>query len=59
MSNWVIAFLFGLGASAWIYAKLARSNGNATPSQNVAGAAIAGIIAFVFVFTLLEYVLNL
>ena len=59
MSNWMIALFFGVGIAGWTYAYLARSNGNAVPSTNFGGAAIAGVLMFTFLFTLMEYVLGL
>ena len=58
MSNWLIAFFFGAGVAGWAYTMLARTTGNSVPSQTFGGAAIAGVLAFVFLFTLLKYVLG-
>ena len=58
MSNWLIALFFAIGVTGWVYTKLVRSNGNASPKQDIGGAALAGVIAFVFLFTLLKFVLN-
>jgi hypothetical protein len=54
----MIAFFFGLGTAGFAYTKLVRANGNPSPSQDLGGAAVAGLVAFVFIFTLLKYVLN-
>ncbi|HEX8182941.1 MAG TPA: hypothetical protein VF575_05075 [Candidatus Saccharimonadales bacterium] len=58
MPNWLIALMFGLGVAGWTYTKLVHANGNPTPSQDLAGAAIAGTFAFIFLFTLLKFVFN-
>jgi hypothetical protein len=58
MSPIMIAFFFGLGTAGFAYTKLVRANGNPSPSQDLGGAAVAGLVAFVFIFTLLKYVLN-
>jgi len=59
MSNFMIALFFGLGVGGFVYSKLVRSNGNPTPYQNLSAAAIAGVLAFVFLFTLLKFVLDI
>ena len=58
MSNWMISAFFAAGVAGWSYTMLVRSNGNPIPSQNYAGAAIAFVVVFVLLWTLLEYVLN-
>lgn len=54
----MISFFFALGVAGWSYTKLVRANGNPTPVQDLGGAAIAGVLAFVFLYTLLTYVLH-
>ena len=58
MSNFMIAVFFGVGVSGWAYAKLVRANGNPSPYQDLTAAAIAGVLAFGFLFTLLKFVLG-
>lgn len=58
MSSWLLAFLFGLGVGTWTYLKLAHSNGNANPQSNMMLGALAGVIVYLFVFSLLKLVLN-
>jgi hypothetical protein len=55
----MICAFFAVGSAGWLYSVLVRSNGNAVPSQNYAGAAIGGVVVFILMFTLLKYVLGL
>lgn len=54
----MIALFFGVGVAGFAYTKLARSTGNSTPSTTFGGAALAGVLAFIFLFTLIKYVLH-
>lgn len=42
MSNWIIAFLFAIGCSAWVYAKMMRK----TASESVSSLVVAGVVFF-------------
>jgi hypothetical protein len=56
-SNLTIAFLAGVGFSAWVYSKIMRSTGgNTTNSVVVAGGA--GLVLFLVVITFLQIVFN-
>ena len=59
MSDWVVSLFFGVGVSGWAYAKLVHANGNPTPYQDLGGAAIAGVLAFVVFFTILKSIMSL
>ncbi|MCA9347780.1 hypothetical protein KC867_00040 [Candidatus Saccharibacteria bacterium] len=57
MSNVMVAFLFSLGASAWIYTKMMKSNGGQTKSA----LTVAGVVAFIlflFLLTVLDKLTN-
>ena len=58
MSPWIIAGLVGVGTAGFIYAQLVRANGNPTPGMDLGAAAVAGIMIFIVIYTLLKYVLN-
>lgn len=58
MSALMISFFFGLGLSGFVYAKLARANGNGDSKQNMIAAVIAGALAFIVIFTLCKYIFN-
>lgn len=58
MSNWVVSLLFAVGVAAWTYAKLSRATGNSSPYNALGGAAIAGVLAFTVLFTLMKFILN-
>lgn len=58
MSAFLIALLFAVGASAWIYTTLGRRTGGGNQQNAFIGAAVAAVLIFLFVFTFLKYVLN-
>jgi hypothetical protein len=51
--------MFGAGVGAWAYAKLSRSVGAGNQRNAFIGGAIAGLVVFIFFFTLFKYVLNI
>lgn len=46
MANWVIAFLFAVGVTVWVYAKFMHKTGNNSQSSIIA-SAIIGVLLFV------------
>ncbi|MEI8187400.1 MAG: hypothetical protein WCG30_00455 [Candidatus Saccharibacteria bacterium] len=57
MSDFVISFMFALGAGAWIYSKVMRTTGSQVkPSLMVSGTA--GVLIFVVLFYLLSTILH-
>jgi hypothetical protein len=58
MPSWLISLLLAIGVTTWAYNKLARANGNATPSSNLILAGVGGFVVFLVVFSLLKLVLN-
>lgn len=48
--------MFAIGSGAFAWTKLARGTGNADPKKVAASAAVVGIIAFLFFFSLLNLV---
>lgn len=59
MSAFLIALLFAAGAATWIYTKLGRRTGGGNQQNAFIGAAVAGVLIFLFVFTFLKYILNI
>jgi hypothetical protein len=59
MNNFLIALMFGAGVGGFVWSKIGRKTGNANPNGVYMTAAVSGLIAFIFFFTLLKYVLNL
>ena len=59
MSSLVIALIFGIGVTAFIWSKLSQSTGNARPTHVLAGAAAAGLIAAIVLLTILKGLLGL
>jgi len=53
------AIFFGVGLAGWTYSKTAHHTGNASPANTLIGAGVVGLIAFIFFFTLLKYVLHI
>jgi hypothetical protein len=49
--------MFGGGVAAWAYAKLSRQVGAGNQQNAFIGAGVAGVVAFIFFFTLFKYVL--
>ena len=56
--TFLASLFFGIGLSGWVYSKTAHHTGNSNPANTLIGAAVVGIIAFIFFFTLLKYVLH-
>lgn len=55
----MIAFFFAAGVAGWTYSKMGRRVGYGN-TQNVAViVAVTFVIAFLFFFTLLHFVLNM
>ena len=58
MSGWMISMFFAIGVTGWVYAKLARRTGNYSPKVTYGGALLAGVVAFIFVYTMFRFVLG-
>ena len=54
-SNAMVAFLFAVGFSAWVYSKIQRQTGGNT-SNSLVVAAGAGLVAFLVLITLLGFI---
>lgn len=59
MSNALVALLFGAGVAGWAYSQAMRRIGGANMTAVIVVTAMAGIIAFFFLYTLLAWVLNI
>ena len=59
MNNMIIALMFGAGVAAFVWTKVSRRTGNANPGQVYIVAGVAGLAAFVFLWTFLKFVLNI
>ncbi len=55
MSNFLIALLVSLSASAWTYNKFMKTTGSNTRNA-VGGAAMAGVLAFLTMIVLLSFI---
>ena len=53
MANSVIAFLFAIGVTVWVYAKFMHKTGNNTKSSVIA-SAIIGILLFILSLMILN-----
>lgn len=58
MSSFVVALVFGIGAAAFAWSYIGRMTGNARPMNTLIGAGIAGLAAFLVLFSFLKWVLN-
>ncbi len=58
MSNFLIAFLFSIGAATWIYNKTYSRTGGNTKSAIIVAAAAGGTL-FLAMLLLLEFIGNL
>lgn len=59
MSNILVALMFGFGVAGFVWTKVGRRTGNANPQGVYLVAALAGLAAFVFLWTFLKFVLNI
>lgn len=59
MSSTLIALLFGAGAGAFVWSKLARTTGNAKPMNVVIGAVVVGLIAFFVCYSIFAWILHI
>lgn len=55
MGYGLIAFLMAIGSGTWVYSKFHRSTGGNTQNA-LLGAGFVGVIVFVLVFTLLNFI---
>lgn len=58
MSSFVVSLLFGIGAATFVWSKLSQSTGNARPTHIATVAGITGLVAFLFLLSLLKWVLH-
>jgi hypothetical protein len=58
MNSVLVALFFGLGVAGFVWTKVGRRTGSADPKAVYMTAGLAGLVAFIFFFTLLKYVLS-
>jgi len=58
MPGWIVALILAIGATAWLYNKLAQTNGNADPKSNFIIAGIAGFVIFLVMLSVMKFVFN-
>jgi len=59
MFDFIVALIIGAGAGGWLFFQLNYRSGVANAGRNAVGGMIAGVIVFIFAFTLIKYVLHL
>lgn len=59
MSDVLVSLFVAAGVTGWLYAQLARRNGNASPQNNVLAAVAGGLLAAIVFFTLLKFILHI
>jgi biotin transporter BioY len=58
LSSGLVAFMFAIGVSGWVYSKMDRRLGGANLKSVMTVTVIAFLVAFVVFFTILKYFLN-
>jgi len=58
MSDVILALVFAIGVGGWLFFTLNGRTGDANASGNLAAGGIAAVVTFIFIFTLLKYVLH-
>lgn len=58
MNAALLALLIAMSSGVWIYTKLQQKTGYGNSSSAIKGAAIAGVIIFILVFTLGRMILH-
>lgn len=56
MSNGLTSLIFGIGIAGWAYVMLMKNSNN--QQHSLIGAAVAGVVGFFVIFSLLEWVLG-
>jgi hypothetical protein len=59
MSSYVISIVLAIGAAAYAWTQLVHSTGNADPKKIFLSSGIVGVIAFLFLLSLLKLVLHI
>jgi hypothetical protein len=59
MSSFFIAVVLAVGIGTFVWTKLVRSTGNADTKQLAIIATIVAIVAFIFLYSLLAWVLHI
>jgi hypothetical protein len=59
MSALLTSLLFAAVIGTWAYTKLARLTGGGNQQNAFIGAGAAGVLVFIFFFTLLKFVLHI
>lgn len=59
MNSLLVSLMFGAGVAGFVWTRVGRRTGNADPRSVYLTAGGAGVVAFVFFFTLFKLVLNL
>lgn len=54
--SWLVGFLIGLGAGAWVWNKTMKET-NRQDTSLILGAVV-GIVVFLVIFTLLKFILG-
>jgi Co/Zn/Cd efflux system component len=56
MSSWLIALMFSIGASTWIFSKLQQRTGYGNNQSALIGAAVSGVIIFIITYILFNII---
>ncbi|HVS58436.1 MAG TPA: hypothetical protein VHD60_01705 [Candidatus Saccharimonadales bacterium] len=58
MGDGVVAFMFGLGVAGWSYGKLIRRTGEGDAKTTLMACAVIFAACFLFLYSLLKWVLH-
>ena len=59
MSGGIVALVFALGVAGWVYAQTERRSGASNVKTSATAAAVGGVIAFIFLFSIVKFVIHL
>lgn len=58
MSAALLAFMFGIGASVWIFTKLQNKTGYGNQKNAIIGSAVAFVLIFLVVFSIFKMIMG-
>jgi hypothetical protein len=59
MSDGVIALVFAIGVGGWAYSQVERRSGVSNVKTSSSAAAIAIVLSFIFLLSLMKYVIHI
>jgi hypothetical protein len=59
MSGGVVSLVFAIGVAGWVYAQTEHRSGVSNVKTSATAAAVAGVIAFIFLFSIVKFVIHI